>query len=64
MIVRRPLADRAAARGEDPLEQEGSPVHVPVTVEPPAGRCTVMSASLAHLLGRAVPPSRACCLTG
>ena len=40
MIVRRPLAGRAAARGEDPLKQEGSPVHVPVTVEPPAGRFT------------------------
>src|SRR5215472_18249648 len=40
MIVRRPLAGRAAARGDDPLEQEGSPVPVPVTVEPPAGRFT------------------------
>jgi hypothetical protein len=39
-------ADRAgdhldrAARGEDPLKQEGAPVHVPATVEPPAGRFT------------------------
>jgi hypothetical protein len=40
MIVRRPLAGRAAARGADPLEQEGSPVPVSVTVEPPAGRFT------------------------
>ena len=40
MIVRRPLAGRAAARGEDPLEQEGSPVRVTVTVEPLAGRFT------------------------
>jgi len=40
MIARRPLAGRAAARDEDPLKQEGAPVHVPVTVEPPAGRCT------------------------
>jgi hypothetical protein len=38
MTVRRPLPGRAAARGEDPLTQEGSPVHVPVTVEPLAGR--------------------------
>ena len=30
----------AAARGEDPLEQKGSPVQVPITVEPPAGRFT------------------------
>ena len=40
MIVRRPLPGRAAARDEDPLEQEGSPVHVLVTVRPPAGRFT------------------------
>ena len=40
MIARRPLPGRAAARGEDPLRQEGSPVQVPVTVEPPAGRFT------------------------
>jgi hypothetical protein len=39
-IVHRPLPGRAAARGADPLTQEGSPVHVPITVEPPAGRCT------------------------
>jgi hypothetical protein len=39
-IVRRPLAGGAAARGEDPLNQEGSPVQVPVTVQPPAGRFT------------------------
>ena len=39
-IVRRPLPGRAAARGEDPHKQEGSPVQVPVTVEPPAGRFT------------------------
>jgi len=39
-IVRRPLTGRAAARGEDPLKQEGSPVQVPVTVQPPAGRFT------------------------
>jgi hypothetical protein len=38
-IVRRPLTG-AAARGEDPLNQEGSPVQVPITVEPPTGRCT------------------------
>ena len=30
----------AAARGEDPLNQEGAPVQVPITVEPPAGRFT------------------------
>jgi hypothetical protein len=30
----------AAARGEDPIEQEGSPVQVPMTVELPAGRFT------------------------
>ncbi len=36
-IVRRLLPGRAAARGEDPLKQEGSPVQVPATVEPPAG---------------------------
>ena len=40
LIVHRPLAGRAAARGADPLKQKGSPVHVPMTVEPPAGRCT------------------------
>ena len=40
LIVRRPLPGRAAARGADPLKQEGSPVQVPVTVEPPAGRFT------------------------
>jgi len=39
-IVRWPLPGRAVARGEDPLKQEGSPVQVPVTVEPPAGRLT------------------------
>jgi hypothetical protein len=38
MIVRRPLPGRAAARGEDLFKQEGSPVPVPVTVRPPAGR--------------------------
>jgi hypothetical protein len=36
-ILRRPLPGRAAARGEAPLKQEGSPVQVPMTVEPPAG---------------------------
>jgi hypothetical protein len=40
----RSCADRspagAAARGEDPLNQEGSPVQVPVTVQSPAGRFT------------------------
>ena len=36
-IVRRLLPGRAAARGEDPLKQEGSPMQVPATVEPPAG---------------------------
>ena len=40
LIVHRPLAGRAAARGEAPLKQEGSPVQVPMTVEPPAGRFT------------------------
>ena len=40
MIVRRPLPGRAAARGADPLKQEGSPVQVPVTVEPPAAQFT------------------------
>ena len=40
MIVRRPLPGRAAARGADPLNQEGSPVHVSVTGRPPAGRFT------------------------
>jgi hypothetical protein len=30
----------AAARGEDPLRQKGSPVQVPMTVEPPAGQFT------------------------
>ena len=44
MIVLRPLPGRcpagAAARGEDPLTQEGSPVQVSVTVRPPAGRFT------------------------
>ena len=41
MIVRRPLPGRRpAARGEDPLKQEGSPVQVSVTVRPPAGRFT------------------------
>ena len=40
MIVRRPLPGRAAARGADPLRQEGSPVQVPMTVQPSAGRCT------------------------
>ena len=30
----------AAARGEDPFGQEGSPVQVPITVESPAGRFT------------------------
>ena len=39
-VLTGPLPGRAAARDEDPLKQEGSPVHVPVTVEPPAGRCT------------------------
>ena len=39
-ILRRPLPGRAAARGEAPLKQEGSPVQVPMTVEPPAGRFT------------------------
>ncbi|HTT54958.1 MAG TPA: hypothetical protein VMH35_26515 [Streptosporangiaceae bacterium] len=39
-IVRRPLPGRAAARGADPLTQEGAPVPVPATVEPPAGRFT------------------------
>jgi len=39
-IARRPLPGRAAARGADPRRQEGSPVHVPMTVEPPAGRFT------------------------
>ena len=37
MIVRRPLPGRAAARGADPLTQEGAPVQVSVTMEPPAG---------------------------
>jgi len=32
--------DRQTARGQDPLKQEGSPVPVPVTVQPPAGRFT------------------------
>ena len=41
MIVRRPLPGRAAARGADPLRQEGSPVQVPMTVQPPAGPFTV-----------------------
>ena len=36
-IARWLLPGRAAARGEDPLKQEGSPVQVPATVEPPAG---------------------------
>ena len=40
LIVRRPLPGRAAARGADPLRQEGSPVQVPMTVQPPAGRFT------------------------
>ena len=40
LIVRRPLPGRAAARGADPLRQEGSPVQVPMTVQPSAGRCT------------------------
>ena len=40
LIVHRPLAGRAAARGEAPLKQEGSPVQVPMTGEPPAGRFT------------------------
>jgi hypothetical protein len=39
-IVRRCSPAGAAARGEDPLRQEGSPVQVPITVESPAGRCT------------------------
>ena len=39
-IVRRPLPGRAAARGEDPLKREGSPVQFPATLEPPAGRFT------------------------
>jgi hypothetical protein len=38
-VVRRPLTG-AAARGADPLRQEGSPVPVPMTVERPAGRFT------------------------
>ena len=38
LIVRRPLPGRAAARGEDPFKQEGSPVQVPMTAEPPASR--------------------------
>ena len=40
MTVRRPLVGRAAARGEDPLKQEGSPVPVQVTVQPPESRFT------------------------
>ena len=40
-ILGRPLPGRRpAARGEDPLKQEGSPVQVSVTVRPPAGRFT------------------------
>jgi hypothetical protein len=45
----RPCAGRspagAAARGDDPLNQEGSPVQVPITVEPPAGRFTARAVS-------------------
>jgi len=39
-IVRRRSPAGAATRGEDPLKQEGAPVQVPITVEPPAGRFT------------------------
>jgi hypothetical protein len=40
-LDRAPAAHRrAAARGEDRLTQEGSPVQVSITVEPPAGRFT------------------------
>jgi hypothetical protein len=38
---RAPTPRRLAPRlGEDPLEQEGSPVQVPVTVQPRSGRPT------------------------
>ena len=39
-IVRGRSPAGATARGEDPLTQEGSPVQVPITVEPPASRFT------------------------
>ena len=39
-IASQLLPGRAAARGEDPLNQEGAPVQVPITVRPPAGRST------------------------
>ena len=39
-IVPWPLPGRAAARGEDPLTQEGSLVQVPVTVQRPPVRLT------------------------
>ena len=40
-LDRAPAAHRPAPQlGEDPLKQEGSPVQVPITVEPPAARFT------------------------
>jgi hypothetical protein len=39
-IVRRPLTDLRRGSRWDPLTREGSPVQVPATVEPPAGRFT------------------------
>jgi hypothetical protein len=39
-IVRGRSPAGAVARGDDPLNQEGSPMQVPVTGEPPAGRFT------------------------
>jgi hypothetical protein len=40
-LDRGPAAHRPAPQlGEDPLNQEGAPVQVPITVKPPAGRFT------------------------